>query len=130
MGNLNLYGNLLDFLPHASQLPRNASISFTGKDTDFKYSTIYNNGRDAFMGLDVTIFNNSGSTATFFLDGNSYWSLDAVARTLTDIPFNELLIGSTGATANVIDITVFGCKLETLERYATGNREKLEMTFP
>ena len=109
--DLSQYSNLLDLVPNVAELPRNVIYSFTGKDTDYKYSTVYNVGRDAFIGLDVTLYNNSGSVATAYLDGRDYWILDANVRTLTNIPFNELLLGSTGASANKIDGTIFGCSL-------------------
>ena len=90
--DLSQYSNLLDLVPNVAELPRNVIVSFTGQDTDYKYSTVYNVGRDAFIGLDVTLYNNSGSQATAFLDSRDYWILDANVRTLTNIPFNELLI--------------------------------------
>ena len=116
--DLSQYSNLLDLVPNVAELPRNVIVSFTGQDTDYKYSTVYNVGRDAFIGLDVTLYNNSGSQATAFLDSRDYWILDANVRTLTDIPFNELLIGTTGATANAIDGTIFGCSLKYIQDLA------------
>ena len=116
--DLSQYSNLLDLVPNVAELPRNVIVSFTGQDTDYKYSTVYNVGRDAFIGLDVTLYNNSGSQATAFLDSRDYWILDANVRTLTNIPFNELLIGTTGATANVIDGTIFGCSLKYIQDLA------------
>ena len=116
--DLSQYSNLLDLVPNVAELPRNVIVSFTGQDTDYKYSTVYNVGRDAFIGLDVTLYNNSGSQATAFLDSRDYWILDANVRTLTNIPFNELLIGTTGATANAIDGTIFGCSLKYIKDLA------------
>tara|TARA_X000000368_G_C22825878_1_gene621156 strand:+ start:49 stop:477 length:429 start_codon:yes stop_codon:yes gene_type:complete len=116
--DLSQYSNLLDLVPNVAELPRNVIVSFTGQDTDYKYSTVYNVGRDAFIGLDVTLYNNSGSQATAFLDSRDYWILDANVRTLTNIPFNELLIGTTGATANAIDGTIFGCSLKYIQDLA------------
>ena len=116
--DLSQYSNLLDLVPNVAELPRNVIVSFTGQDTDYNYSTVYNVGRDAFSGLDVTLYNNSGSQATAFLDSRDYWILDANVRTLTNIPFNELLIGTTGATANAIDGTIFGCSLKYIQDLA------------
>ena len=116
--DLSQYSNLLDLVPNVAELPRNVIVSFTGQDTDYKYSTVYNVGRDAFIGLDVTLYNNSGSQATAFLDSRDYWILDANVRTLTNIPFNELLIGTTGATANAIAGTIFGCSLKYIQDLA------------
>ena len=116
--DLSQFSNLLDLVPNVAELPRNVIVSFTGKDTDYKYSTVYNVGRDSFIGLDVTLYNNSGSVATAFLDTRDYWILDANVRTLTNIPFNELLIGSTGASANKIDGTIFGCSLKYIQDLA------------
>ena len=116
--DLSQYSNLLDLVPNVAELPRNVIVSFTGQDTDYKYSTVYNVGRDAFIGLDVSLYNNSGSQATAFLDSRDYWILDANVRTLTNIPFNELLIGTTGATANAIDGTIFGCSLKYIQDLA------------
>ena len=116
--DLSQYSNLLDLVPNVAELPRNVIVSFTGQDTDYKYSTVYNVGRDAFIGLDVTLYNNSGSQATAFLDSRDYWILDANVRTLTNIPFNELLIGTTGATAYAIDGTIFGCSLKYIQDLA------------
>ncbi len=116
--DMSQYSNLLDLVPNVAELPRNVIVSFTGQDTDYKYSTVYNVGRDAFVGLDVTLYNNSGSVATAYLDTRDYWILDANVRTLTNIPFNELKLGATGATANAIDGTIFGCSLSYLESLA------------
>lgn len=116
--DLSLYSNLLDLVPNVAELPRNVIVSFTGKDTDYKFSSIYNVGRDAFIGLDVTLYNDSGSQATAFLDNRDYWILDANVRTLTNIPFNELRIGTTGASANKIDGTIFGCSLSYVQDLA------------
>tara|TARA_Y100000590_G_scaffold165941_1_gene190015 strand:+ start:343 stop:735 length:393 start_codon:yes stop_codon:yes gene_type:complete len=128
--NLSLYGNLLDFVPNVNELPRNVIYSFSGKDTDYKYSTVYNVGRAPFVGLDVTLYNNSGSTSTAYLDGRDYWLLDSNVRTLTNIPFNELLIGSTGATTNAIDGTIFGCSIDYLTALAQNKRKQLEVSYP
>ncbi len=130
MGNMNLYGNLLDFVPNVNELPRNVIYSFTGKDTDYKFSSVYNNVRNPFVALDITLYNNSGSVATAYLDGRDYWLLDSNVRTLTNIPFNELLIGSTGATANAIDGTIFGCSIDYLEKLALNKKMELEVTYP
>ena len=116
--DMSQYSNLLDLVPNVAELPRNVIVSFSGKDTDYKYSTVYNVGRDAFLGLDVTLYNDSGSTATAFLDTRDYWILDANVRTLTNIPFNELKIGSTGAGVNKIDGTIFGCSLKYIQDLA------------
>ena len=116
--DMTQYSNLLDLVPNVAELPRNVIVSFSGKDTDYKYSTVYNVGRDAFLGLDVTLYNDSGSTATAFLDTRDYWILDANVRTLTNIPFNELKIGSTGAGVNKIDGTIFGCSLKYIQDLA------------
>ena len=129
--DLSQYGNLLDFVPNVANLPRNVMISFTGQDTGFKYSTAYNVGRDSFVGLDCTIFNASGSVATATLDSRDYWILDNNVRTLTDIPFNEVQIGSTGATANAMDLTIFGCSIKylmNLAKYNSQNRGE-ELNF-
>jgi len=125
--DMSQYSNLLDLVPNVAELPRNVIVSFSGKDTDYKYSTVYNVGRDAFLGLDVTLYNNSGSVATAYLDTRDYWILDANVRTLTNIPFNELKLGSTGASANKIDGTIFGCSLKYIESLAR-KRVKADQT--
>ena len=109
------FPRLLKYLPNIAELPRDTFISFTNEDTGFLYSTLYNEGRNSFLGLDMTVNNESGSQATFSLDGRSYWVLDAGIRTLTNIPFNQFLIGATGATPNRIDCTVFGCSMQYIE---------------
>ncbi len=108
--------NLLKYLPNIAELPRDTFIAHTNQDTGFLYSTLYNNGRNAFLGLDMTVNNESGSQSTFFLDSRNYWVLDASVRTLTNIPFNQFNIGTTGATANRIDTTIFGISLKLIEQ--------------
>ena len=53
----------------------------------------------------------------FFIDGRSYWVLDASIRTLTNIPYDTFLIGTTGATANSIDLTFFGISMGLIRQY-------------
>jgi len=109
--------NLLKYLPNIAQIPRDVIISQTAKDTNYKFSSVYSGERDAFLGLDVTVSNESGSQAFFFIDGRSYWVLDASIRTLTNIPYDTFHIGNTGATANSIDLTFFGISLGLIREY-------------
>ncbi len=109
--------NLLKYLPNIAEIPRDVIISQTSKDTDYKFSSVYSGERDAFLGLDVTVSNESGSQAFFFIDGRSYWVLDASIRTLTNIPYDTFKIGTTGGTANSIDLTFFGISLGLIRQY-------------
>ena len=104
-------------MPNIAEVPRDVIISQTSKDTDYKFSSVYSGERDAFLGLDVTVSNESGSTSYFTVDGRQYWVLDASIRTLTNIPFDTFLIGTTGATANAIDLTFFGISLGLIRQY-------------
>tara|TARA_R110002020_G_scaffold334760_1_gene549988 strand:+ start:69 stop:488 length:420 start_codon:yes stop_codon:yes gene_type:complete len=104
-------------LPNIAEIPRDVIISQTSKDTDYKFSSVYSGERDAFLGLDVTVSNESGSQAFFFIDGRSYWVLDASIRTLTNIPYDTFKIGTTGGTANSIDLTFFGISLGLIRQY-------------
>jgi len=112
------FTNLLKYLPNVAEVPRDVIISQTSKDTDHKFSSVYSGERDAFLGLDVTVSNESGSTSYFFIDGRQYWVLDASIRTLTNIPYDTFLIGTTGASANAIDLTFFGISLGLLRQYS------------
>ena len=109
--------NLLKYLPNIAEIPRDVIISQTAKDTDYVFSSVYSGERDAFLGLDVTVSNESGSQAFFFIDGRSYWVLDASIRTLTNIPYDTFKIGTTGGTANSIDLTFFGISLGLIRQY-------------
>ena len=60
------FTNLLKYLPNVAEIPRDVIISQTSKDTDYKFSSVYSGERDAFLGLDVTVSNESGSQAFFF----------------------------------------------------------------
>ena len=111
------FTNLLKYLPNVAEVPRDVIISQTSKDTDYKFSSVYSGERDAFLGLDVTVSNESGSTSYFFVDGRQYWVLDASIRTLTNIPYDTFLIGPTGASANKIDLTFFGISLGLIRQY-------------
>ena len=111
------FTNLLKYLPNVAEIPRDVIISQTAKDTNYKFSSVYSGERDAFLGLDVTVSNESGSQAFFFIDGRSYWVLDASIRTLTNIPYDTFLIGTTGATANSIDLTFFGISMGLIRQY-------------
>ena len=111
------FTNLLKYLPNIAEVPRDVIISQNSKDTDYKFSSVYSGERDAFLGCDVTVSNESGSTSYFFVDGRQYWVLDASIRTLTNIPYDTFLIGSTGATANSIDLTFFGISLGLIREY-------------
>jgi len=111
------FTNLLKYLPNVAQIPRDVIISQTAKDTDYVYSSVYSGERDAFLGLDVTVSNESGSQAFFFIDGRSYWVLDASIRTLTNIPYNTFKIGTTGATVNSVDLTFFGISMGLIREY-------------
>lgn len=121
MGNLSLYGNLLSFVPNVANLPRDVIVAETGQDAGFKYSTIYNVGRNPYCGLDCTVFNNSGSTCIVAIDTRQYWVLDGSVRTITNIPYNEFQVISTGATPNQIDLTFFGTSLDYLKELGLGN---------
>lgn len=122
LGNLDLYGNVLDYVPNVAQLPRNVIVSETDQDAGFMYSSIYNVGRDPFMLLDVTVSNGSGSTAIVSIDNREYWVLDGFIRTISNIPANQFKIISAGATANSIDLTFFGTTIEYLKNLATGSK--------
>jgi hypothetical protein len=111
------FPNLLKYLPNIAQIPRDVIISKNSKDTDFKFSSVYSGERDPFLGLDVTVSNESGSTSYFSIDGRQYWVLDASIRTLTNIPYDTFLIGTTGGTANSIDLTFFGISLGLIRQY-------------
>jgi hypothetical protein len=111
------FTNLLKYLPNIAEVPRDVIISQNSKDTGYKFSSVYSGERDAFLGLDVTVSNESGSTAFFFIDGRQYWVLDASVRTLTNIPYDTFLIGTTGATANSCDLTFFGISLGLIRQY-------------
>ena len=120
------FTNLLKYLPNIAEVPRDVIISQTSKDTDYKFSSVYSGERDAFLGLDVTVSNESGSTSFFFIDGRQYWVLDSSIRTLTNIPYDTFLIGTTGATANSIDLTFFGISLGLIRQYTSlSNYEML-----
>jgi hypothetical protein len=122
LGNLQLYGNVLDYVPNVAQLPRNVIVSETNVDAGFMYSSIYNVGRDPYMLLDVTVSNGSGSTAIVSIDNRQYWILDGFIRTIGNIPANQFKIETTGATANSIDLTFFGTTIEYLNNLATGSK--------
>ena len=111
------FTNLLKYLPNIEVVPRDVMISQTSKDTDYKFSSVYSGERDAFLGLDVTVSNESGSTSYFFIDGRQYWVLDASIRTLTNIPYDTFRIGTTGGSANAIDLTFFGISLGLIRQY-------------
>jgi hypothetical protein len=120
------FTNLLKYLPNVAEVPRDVIISQNSKDTDYKFSSVYSGERDAFLGLDVTVSNESGSTSYFFVDGRQYWVLDASIRTLTNIPYDTFLIGTTGASANAIDLTFFGISLGLIRQYTSlSNYEML-----
>ena len=120
------FTNLLKYLPNVAEVPRDVIISQTSKDTDYKFSSVYSGERDAFLGLDVTVSNESGSTSYFFIDGREYWVLDASIRTLTNIPYDTFRIGTTGASANAIDLTFFGISLGLIRQYTSlSNYEML-----
>jgi len=111
------FTNLLKYLPNVAEVPRDVIISQTLKDTDYQFSSVYSGERDAFLGLDVTVSNESGSTSFFFIDGRQYWVLDASIRTLTNIPYDTFRIGTTGSSANKIDLTFFGISLGLIRQY-------------
>lgn len=111
------FTNLLKYLPNVAEISRDVMISKNSQDTDYKFSSVYSGERDPFLGLDVTVSNESGSTSYFFLDGRQYWVIDASIRTLTNIPYDTFLIGTTGATANAIDLTFFGISLNLIRQY-------------
>ena len=120
------FTNLLKYLPNIAEVPRDVIISQNSKDTDYKFSSVYSGEREAFLGLDVTVSNESGSTSYFFIDGRQYWVLDASIRTLTNIPYDTFRIGTTGATANKIDLTFFGISLGLIRQYTSlSNYEML-----
>ena len=111
------FTNLLKYLPNVAEISRDVMISKNSQDTDYKFSSVYSGERDPFLGLDVTVSNESGSTSYFFLDGRQYWVIDASIRTLTNIPYDTFLIGTTGATGNAIDLTFFGISLNLIRQY-------------
>tara|TARA_Y100001949_G_C15931114_1_gene305706 strand:+ start:399 stop:842 length:444 start_codon:yes stop_codon:yes gene_type:complete len=109
------FWRLLKYLPNIAEVPRDTFQAQTNLDAGFMYSTLYNVGRNPFLGLDVTVNNESGSLSTFSLDTRDYWVLDASVRTITNVPYNTFQINTTGATPNRIDTTVFGVSLEWIE---------------
>ena len=121
MGNLQLYGNILSFVPNVANLPRDVIFALTGQTAGFKYSTIYNVGNNPYCGLDLTIYNNSGGVVIIAIDTRQYWVLDGSIRTITNIPYNEMQIISEGPTPNQIDLTFFGTSLDYLKNLGEGN---------
>ena len=111
------FTRLLKYLPNIAEVPRDTFIAETNQDAGFIYSTLYNVGRNPFLGLDITVNNESGSLSTFSLDTRDYWVLDASVRTITNVPYNTFQIETTGATANQIDTTIFGVSLEWIEQF-------------
>ena len=111
------FTNLLKYLPNVAEIPRDVILSQTSKDTNYKFSSVYSGERDPFLGLDVTVSNESGSQAFFLIDGRSYWVLDASIRTLTNIPYDTFLIGTTGGTPNSVDLTFFGISMGLIRQY-------------
>jgi len=109
------FWRLLKYLPNIAQIPRDTFESRTNVDAGFLYSTLYNVGRNPFLGLDVTVNNESSGQGDFSLDTRNYWVLDASVRTISDVPYNTFQINTTGATPNRIDTTVFGVSLEWIE---------------
>ena len=109
------FWRLLKYLPNIAEIPRDTFEAQTNRDAGFLYSTLYNVGRNPFLGLDVTVNNESGSQSIFSLDTRDYWVLDASVRTITNVPYNTFQIDTSGATPNRIDTTVFGVSLEWIE---------------
>lgn len=109
------FWKLLKYLPNIAEIPRDTFQAQTNQDAGFLYSTLYNVGRNAFLGLDVTVNNESGGFGTFSLDTRDYWVLDASVRTITNTPYNTFQIETTGATPNRIDTTIFGVSLDWIE---------------
>ena len=109
------FWRLLKYLPNIAEVPRDTFEARTNLDAGFLYSSLYNVGRNPFLGLDVTVNNESGAQSTFSLDSRDYWVLDASVRTVTNVPYNTFQIENTGATPNRIDTTVFGVSLEWIE---------------
>ena len=112
------FWRLLKYLPNIAEVPRDTFEAQTNQDAGFMYSTLYNVGRNPFLGLDVTVNNESGAQSIFSLDTRDYWVLDASVRTITNVPYNTFQINTTGATPNRIDTTVFGVSLDWIERFA------------
>ena len=109
------FWRLLKYLPNIAEIPRDTFEARTNVDAGFLYSSLYNVGRNPFLGLDITVNNESGAQSTFSLDTRDYWVLDASVRTITNVPYNTFQINTTGATPNRIDTTVFGVSLEWIE---------------
>lgn len=109
------FWRLLKYLPNIAEIPRDTFEAQTNQDAGFLYSTLYNVGRNPFLGLDVTVNNESGAQGTFSLDSRDYWVLDASVRTITNVPYNTFQIETSGAIPNRIDTTVFGVSLEWIE---------------
>ena len=109
------FWRLLKYLPNIAEIPRDTFEAQTNRDAGFIYSTLYNVGRNPFLGLDVTVNNESSGVGIFSLDTRDYWVLDASVRTITNTPYNTFQIDSAGATPNRIDTTVFGVSLEWIE---------------
>jgi hypothetical protein len=111
------FTRLLKYLPNIAEVPRDTFIAETNQDAGFIYSTLYNVGRNPFLGLDITVNNESGALSTFSLDTRDYWVLDASVRTITNVPYNTFQIDTVGATPNQIDTTIFGVSLEWIEQF-------------
>ena len=111
------FWRLLKYLPNIAEIPRDTFEAQTNQDAGFLYSTLYNVGRNPFLGLDVTVNNESGAQSTFALDSRDYWVLDASVRTITNVPYNTFQINTTGGIANRIDTTVFGVSLDWIEQF-------------
>ena len=111
------FWRLLKYLPNIAEIPRDTFEARTNLDAGFLYSTLHNVGRNPFLGLDITVNNESSAQSTFSLDTRDYWVLDASVRTISNVPYNTFQINTTGATPNRIDTTVFGISLDWIERY-------------
>lgn len=100
------------------ELPRNVFLPFNARDAGFLYTTMNGMERPPFLGLDLSIANESGATALISLDGQDFNVLDATIKNFDSFPYVTIQVKSAGSTANQIQLILAGCSYDILKKFA------------
>tara|TARA_R110000824_G_scaffold18943_2_gene74238 strand:+ start:181 stop:570 length:390 start_codon:yes stop_codon:yes gene_type:complete len=113
-----LLNQIVDNMSNMANLPRNINYTYFDEDDGFVKSMSGSRQFPSSIGLDIRVFNESGSTAKFALDGVAFDVLDGTSRTLSNVPYDKFEITVAGATTNKITVTVYGITMLQARRFS------------
>ena len=108
--------NIVNELPNMALLPRQIFYDYAQQSAGFKFSMMIGRDFPSTIGFDIGIQNASGGICVVKIDGVVFQISDGVTSNISNTPFDEVEIVSTGATASSIWIKVSGMTIQRAQQ--------------